>query len=84
MTLIKKLFILPIKGYQKLISPLLGSNCRYVPTCSQYTIIAIEEWGIIKGIYLGIRRISRCHPLSKSYGPDPVPTNPNKKNDSKT
>lgn len=84
MTLIKKLFILPIKGYQKLISPLLGSNCRYVPTCSQYTIIAIEEWGIIKGIYLGIRRISRCHPLSKLHGPDPVPTNPNKKNDSKT
>ncbi len=72
--------------YQVLISPMLGNNCRYMPTCSQYMIIAIKEWGPIKGVYIGIKRIGRCHPLSKTHGPDPVPRNPKKSidHDSKT
>ncbi len=81
MSLFKKIFTLPIRGYQLFISPLLGNNCRYVPSCSQYMIIAIEEWGILKGFYLGIMRIGRCHPFSKSHGPDPVPKN-EKRNES--
>lgn len=69
---LKKLLILPIRGYQYLISPLLGSNCRFYPSCSHYMIEAIETHGILKGGYLGIRRILRCHPYSEG-GMDPVP-----------
>ena len=83
MNILKEIFIVPIRIYQKLISPLLGNNCRYTPTCSQYMIIAIKEWGVIKGLFLGTKRIMRCHPWSKSFGPDPVPTK-RKDNDSKT
>jgi putative membrane protein insertion efficiency factor len=72
MKLIGYMFIIPIRVYQKLISPLLGSNCRYQPTCSQYMIEAIREWGPVKGVFLGVKRISRCHPWG-GFGPDPVP-----------
>jgi putative membrane protein insertion efficiency factor len=68
----RRLFILLVKGYQLLISPFLGNNCRYYPTCSQYTIEAIELHGIFRGTWLGIRRISRCHPFHEG-GIDPVP-----------
>lgn len=61
-----------IKGYQKLISPLLGSNCRFHPTCSCYAITAINRFGIAKGCWLAARRILKCHPLH-SGGLDPVP-----------
>tara|TARA_B000000557_G_scaffold98544_1_gene79753 strand:- start:97 stop:318 length:222 start_codon:yes stop_codon:yes gene_type:complete len=66
------IFIIPIKLYQILLSPLLGQSCRYFPTCSQYTIEAIDKYGPIKGIWLGAKRISRCHPWGGS-GHDPVP-----------
>ena len=66
------IFIIPIKLYQILLSPLLGQSCRYFPTCSQYTIEAIDKYGPIKGIWLGTKRISRCHPWGDS-GHDPVP-----------
>tara|TARA_X000000368_G_scaffold348915_1_gene288798 strand:+ start:823 stop:1044 length:222 start_codon:yes stop_codon:yes gene_type:complete len=66
------IFIIPIKLYQILLSPLLGQSCRYHPTCSQYTIEAIEKYGPIKGIWLGSKRIARCHPWGGS-GHDPVP-----------
>ena len=66
------IFIVPIKLYQILLSPLLGQSCRYHPTCSQYTIEAIEKYGPIKGIWLGTKRIARCHPWGGS-GHDPVP-----------
>ncbi|MBT09934.1 MAG: membrane protein insertion efficiency factor YidD [Gammaproteobacteria bacterium] len=66
------IFIVPIKLYQILLSPLLGQSCRYFPTCSQYTIEAIDKYGPIKGIWLGTKRISRCHPWGGS-GHDPVP-----------
>jgi hypothetical protein len=69
---LKKLFVLPIRVYQALISPLLGSNCRHSPTCSEYTKEAIEEWGPLKGMWLGIKRISKCHPWGTS-GIDLVP-----------
>ncbi|MEO1713558.1 MAG: membrane protein insertion efficiency factor YidD [Bacteroidota bacterium] len=68
----KQLFILPIRFYQKAISPLLGSNCRFQPTCSQYMVLAIEEWGPIRGVWLGLKRISKCHPWGP-HGHDPVP-----------
>jgi uncharacterized protein len=70
--LLKKLFILPIRFYQVAISPYLGSNCRHTPTCSQYAIEAIREWGVVKGIWLGTKRIARCHPWG-THGYDPVP-----------
>ena len=66
------IFIIPIKLYQILLSPLLGQSCRYHPTCSQYTIEAIEKYGPIKGIWLGTKRKARCHPWGGS-GHDPVP-----------
>lgn len=72
-----KLVILPIKIYQFLISPILGNNCRYTPTCSSYMVEALKEWGIFKGLYLGTKRIIRCNPWG-GMGDDPVPKN-NKK-----
>ena len=74
----KYLFILPVKFYQFAISPLLGPSCRYDPTCSHYMIGAIQEWGVFKGLYLGIKRILSCHPWG-GFGYDPVPENPKKK-----
>lgn len=69
---IKNLALTLIRFYQLAISPLLGSNCRHTPSCSVYTAEAIKEWGILKGLSLGIKRISRCHPWGTS-GYDPVP-----------
>lgn len=77
MSLIKRIAIFPIRVYQLIISPLLGNNCRHLPTCSQYTIEAIHEWGAFKGFWLGLKRISKCHPWGTS-GIDPVPKNENK------
>jgi len=68
----KFIFILPIKFYQKAISPMLGPSCRFQPTCSSYMIEAIEEWGVLKGLFLGLKRIFKCHPWGPS-GSDPVP-----------
>ncbi|UTV98345.1 membrane protein insertion efficiency factor YidD [Marinomonas rhizomae] len=68
----KRFFILLVKGYQFLISPLLGNNCRFYPSCSQYMIQAIERFGIFKGVWLGLRRLSKCHPWHEG-GMDPVP-----------
>lgn len=70
--MIRRIFILPIKIYQWFISPLLGQNCRHEPTCSQYTIEAIQEWSVFKGAILGGKRLSKCHPWG-TFGYDPVP-----------
>ena len=70
--MLKKIFILPIRFYQFAISPYLGKNCRYQPTCSHYAIDAINEWGVIKGVWLGVKRIFSCHPWG-GHGFDPVP-----------
>ena len=61
-----------IRAYQLVLSPLLGPNCRYYPTCSQYAIEAIETHGSLRGLWLAIKRISRCHPWHEG-GFDPVP-----------
>ncbi|WP_462248436.1 membrane protein insertion efficiency factor YidD [Ekhidna sp.] len=61
-----------IRFYQVGISPLFPPSCRHQPTCSQYMIEAIREWGVIKGIILGFKRLSKCHPLG-THGYDPVP-----------
>lgn len=58
--------------YQRLISPLLGPACRYEPSCSEYTRQAIERYGVGKGVWMGVKRISRCHPFHPG-GFDPVP-----------
>jgi putative membrane protein insertion efficiency factor len=68
----EKTLIFLVRGYQLLISPLLGDNCRYQPTCSHYMIEAVSRFGIFRGTWLGIRRILRCHPWHKG-GLDPVP-----------
>ncbi|MDP4954405.1 MAG: membrane protein insertion efficiency factor YidD [Flavobacteriales bacterium] len=78
MSWLKQVLIFPIRIYQAAISPLLGQNCRHQPTCSNYMIQAIQEWGAIKGIRLGTKRILKCHPWGTS-GHDPVPHNSNKK-----
>jgi uncharacterized protein len=76
LTILKEVLSLPfivlIKGYQLIISPWLGSQCRYTPTCSQYGIEALKKYGPIKGLWLTIKRIARCNPWG-GHGPDPVP-----------
>ena len=67
-----KILIIPIRFYQVCISPLFPPACRYSPTCSQYALEAIKKYGPIKGLWLAIKRICRCHPFAKG-GEDPVP-----------
>ena len=69
--LIKKILISIIRLYQLLLSPFLGNNCRFLPSCSNYSIEAINEYGVFKGLYLAIKRILKCHPWG-SYGYDSV------------
>ena len=61
----RKIVIYVIKLYQKFLSPFLGKNCKYYPTCSEYTKQAVDKYGIIKGSILGIIRILKCNPFSK-------------------
>ena len=65
-------FVILIKFYQWIISPLLGPSCRFQPTCSHYSLEAFQTHGVLKGFYLSVLRISKCHPWGKS-GYDPVP-----------
>ena len=62
-----------IKFYQILISPHLGSNCKFYPTCSNYAIEALRKYRFFKGLYLSVSRILKCNPWSKNCGCDPVP-----------
>ena len=68
----KRILIIMVRGYQIFISPLLGAHCRFTPTCSAYFIEAVEKYGPLKGSWLGIKRILRCHPGNPG-GYDPVP-----------
>ena len=68
----KKALILLLKFYKRHISPMLGAACKYVPTCSEYAMEAIETHGVIHGCFLTVKRILRCNPFSKG-GYDPVP-----------
>jgi putative membrane protein insertion efficiency factor len=69
--MIARLLIWLIRGYQKWLSPALPPACRYQPTCSVYTLEAIEMFGALRGSWMGLKRIARCHPWSKG-GYDPV------------
>lgn len=74
--MLKKILIFPfvfvIKIYQNIISPLFPPTCRYTPTCSEYSIQSLKKYGLIKGVYLSIKRIVNCHPWGGS-GYDPIP-----------
>ena len=63
MNIFTKLLIKLIKGYKYLISPLFGNSCRYLPTCSEYSIDALKEFGFVKGLFISIKRILSCHPI---------------------
>ena len=69
----KTVFLSLIRFYQKHISPAFPRRCRYIPTCSQYALEAIQKYGAAKGGYLALRRFLRCHPFSKRDPYDPVP-----------
>lgn len=76
MNILTNVIILIIKFYKLIISPFLGYNCRYLPSCSEYFIDSLKTYGAISGSYLGIKRILSCHPikiLGGSNGFDPVP-----------
>ncbi len=68
----KRILMFMIRLYQRTVSRVLPPSCRFVPTCSEYTYQAIEKYGAVKGTWLGIKRISRCHPFNPG-GYDPVP-----------
>jgi putative membrane protein insertion efficiency factor len=67
-----KILISLVRAYQLLLSPLIGMHCRFQPTCSNYMMDAIKRFGAVRGTWLGLRRLSRCHPYAKG-GIDPVP-----------
>lgn len=67
-----KLLIALVRGYQYLLSPWIGNQCRFTPTCSHYMIDAVNRYGALRGLWLGASRIGRCHPWSAG-GHDPVP-----------
>ncbi|MDD4911694.1 MAG: membrane protein insertion efficiency factor YidD [Sideroxydans sp.] len=68
----KHFFLKLVRGYQRFISPMKPPSCRFSPTCSQYSYEAIEKYGAIKGLWMSIKRVGRCHPFN-SGGYDPVP-----------
>tara|TARA_B100001057_G_C22357370_1_gene759470 strand:+ start:348 stop:599 length:252 start_codon:yes stop_codon:yes gene_type:complete len=75
MNILTKILIRIIRGYRFLLSPILGNSCRYLPTCSEYSIEAIKTFGCLKGILLSVKRILSCHPikfLGGGGGYDPV------------
>ena len=75
MNIFSYILIILIRGYKFFISPLLGNSCRYLPTCSEYSIDALKEFGLLKGIFISLKRILSCHPirfLGGGDGFDPV------------
>jgi putative membrane protein insertion efficiency factor len=74
-TLAARVLIVPIVWYQRLISPLLGARCRFAPSCSQYAVEALRVHGAVRGLWLAIARLARCHPFNPG-GYDPVPARP--------
>jgi putative membrane protein insertion efficiency factor len=71
----RRILVIGVRGYRLLLSPWLGSSCRFEPTCSAYTLEALERHGAAAGTYLGAFRIARCHPWCRG-GLDPVPQRP--------
>ncbi len=74
----KRFLIFLVKVYSTVLSPVLGNNCRYYPSCSSYMSEAIERFGAFRGTWMGIKRLSRCHPFHEG-GFDPVPDDPHEK-----
>ena len=72
MKIITNILIGIIKVYKMVISPYLAPSCRYLPTCSEYTIKSLKTYGLIKGLFKATKRILSCHPFSKKNGFDPV------------
>ena len=70
----RKILIALIKVYRFTLSPFIGQHCRFTPTCSQYATEAIEQYGSLKGSWMAVRRLSKCHPFHTG-GWDPVPEN---------
>jgi len=68
----KRALLLLVRIYQAILSPLLGRHCRYYPTCSDYMAQAIEKYGPARGVWIGLKRLARCHPFHAG-GLDPVP-----------
>jgi len=68
-----KIALLALRIYKGSISPWLGGGCRFEPTCSVYMYQAIERFGVLRGVWLGLKRLARCQPFSKKFGHDPVP-----------
>jgi uncharacterized protein len=71
-TMPARLLMLPIAGYRRFVSPLLGPRCRFAPSCSEYALAALAEHGALRGLWLAVTRIARCHPFHPG-GYDPVP-----------
>ena len=65
--------LLALRFYKAYLSILFAGSCRYEPTCSRYAYEAIERFGVARGVWLGLKRLLRCHPLSRRFGYDPVP-----------
>ena len=65
--------LLALRFYKAYLSILFAGSCRFEPTCSQYAYQAIERFGLVRGIWLGLKRLLRCQPLSRKFGYDPVP-----------
>ena len=74
-TLAARLLIVPVTGYRRFISPLLSPVCRFYPSCSEYALEALRTHGAVRGLWLAIRRLARCHPFNAG-GYDPVPPRP--------
>ena len=72
MTVMRRLTLFLLRAYKRFLSPLLPPMCRFEPTCSVYTMQAVEKYGAFRGSWLGIRRLARCHPFNPG-GWDPVP-----------
>ena len=73
--MIDRLLIAALRFYKRWVSPLLGQRCRFMPTCSEYSMEAIQRFGALKGSWFTVKRLSRCHPLCLG-GHDPVPDRP--------
>ena len=69
----KKVVITAVKTYRNLVSPFLGNNCRFYPSCSLYAQIAVERYGVCYGLWLSFKRLLKCHPWCRQDGYDPVP-----------
>ena len=68
-----RIALLALRVYKAYLSVLFAGSCRFEPTCSQYSYEAIERFGVARGVWLGMKRLLRCHPLSRRFGYDPVP-----------